>query len=67
MDQFARDGLRTLMIATKELDWQFYKEWADKYSQALISINKEKEIAKVADEIEHSLELIGSTAIEDKL
>lgn len=29
--------------------------------------NREEEINKVAEEIEHEYELIGSTAIEDKL
>ena len=33
----------------------------------MTSINKEVEMNRVAEELEHEFELIGSTAIEDKL
>ena len=34
---------------------------------AATSINKEAEINRVAEELEYDFELLGSTAIEDKL
>jgi magnesium-transporting ATPase (P-type) len=55
------------LIASKEVDEAFYNDWAKKYQKASVSINKEKEINKVAELIEIDFELIGSTAIEDKL
>ena len=41
--------------------------WAKKYQAARTSINKEKEMNEVAEELEVEFDLIGSTAIEDKL
>lgn len=60
-------GLRTLLIAVKEISEEYYLEWSEKYQKAATSINREKEINKVAEEIEVGFELLGSTAIEDKL
>lgn len=67
MDGYAKLGLRTLLIASKTVDEEFYQNWAKKYQKAATSINKEKEINKVAELIEKDFILIGSTAIEDKL
>jgi magnesium-transporting ATPase (P-type) len=59
--------LRTLLIAKKELDEAWYEQWTKKYHNAMTSINKEKEMNIVAEELEVDFELVGSTAIEDKL
>jgi phospholipid-translocating P-type ATPase (flippase) len=64
---YANDGLRTLMIARKEISEEFYSAWDKKYQRAVVSVDKEKLLAKVAEELEHDFELVGSTAIEDKL
>ena len=56
------------MIAAKEVSKEEYKEWSVKYLKAATSaVNKEKEMNKVAEELEVEFDLIGSTAIEDKL
>ena len=44
-----------------------YQAWQKKYEIAATSINKEEAINKVAEELEVNFELVGSTAIEDKL
>jgi phospholipid-transporting ATPase len=45
-----------------------YQAWSLQYQQALTSMtNREEEVDKVANEIETGFELVGSTAIEDKL
>lgn len=44
-----------------------YSEWNKKYLKASISMNKEAAINRVAEELEVEFDLIGSTAIEDKL
>lgn len=67
LDEFANQGLRTLLVAYKELTEQEYTEWAEKYHQAQIHINKDKETEKVCELLEVDFNLIGSTAIEDKL
>jgi phospholipid-transporting ATPase len=59
--------LRTLLIAKKELDEAWYEKWTKKYHNAMTSINKEKEMNIVAEELEVDFDLVGSTAIEDKL
>ena len=68
LTKFAKDGLRTLVIAQSVLDEKEYQVWAPKYKKATENIgNRERMIAEAADEIEKDLELVGTTAIEDKL
>ena len=67
LDDFAKTGLRTLLIASKEISQQDYDAWAEDYLKAATSLNKEQEMGRVADELETQFDLIGSTAIEDKL
>jgi magnesium-transporting ATPase (P-type) len=69
LNSFAKKGLRTLLIATKKIKEQDYREWSVKYAKAMTSTlrNKEKQINELSEFIEKDLELIGSTAIEDKL
>ena len=56
------------MIAQKEVSEEFYLEWAAKHAAAqVVTVNRDKELDKVAELIENDFELIGSTAIEDKL
>ena len=56
-----------MLVASKEIDEAFYLEWEKKYKIAATSVNREKEINRVAELIETDFTLIGSTAIEDKL
>ncbi|KAB0358934.1 hypothetical protein FD754_003090, partial [Muntiacus muntjak] len=68
LDDFASDGLRTLMVAYRELDSAFFQDWSKKHSEACLSLeNRENEISTVCEEIERDLMLLGATAIEDKL
>ncbi|KAF1784074.1 P-type ATPase, N-terminal [Phytophthora cactorum] len=75
IDQYAEDGLRTLTIAVREIDPSYYFEWATRFHDAqnnLNEIDKRKkdlpnEIDACMNEIECDLELLGATAIEDKL
>ena len=65
---YAKEGLRTLLIAQREIDPQVYMDWNKKYQLASTSLkDREEAINAVADIIEKGLTLIGSTAIEDKL
>uniref|UniRef100_A0A452G6H8 Phospholipid-transporting ATPase n=1 Tax=Capra hircus TaxID=9925 RepID=A0A452G6H8_CAPHI len=68
LDDFASDGLRTLMLAYRELDSAFFQDWSKKHSEACLSLeNRENKISIVYEEIERDLMLLGATAIEDKL
>jgi len=67
LDNYAKSGLRTLLIAQKEISEEEYAAWQHKYQIAATSLNKVAAINKVAEELEVEFELIGSTAIEDKL
>lgn len=61
-------GLRTLVMAKKKLTTSFYHQWAEKYRAAYSDIqNREKLMDAISDEIEKDLDLVGATAVEDKL
>eukprot|EP00656_Telonema_subtile_P056129 TRINITY_DN8904_c0_g1_i2.p1 TRINITY_DN8904_c0_g1~~TRINITY_DN8904_c0_g1_i2.p1 ORF type:complete len:937 (+),score=242.03 TRINITY_DN8904_c0_g1_i2:364-3174(+) len=68
LQEFASDGFRTLCVAHKKLDPQEYASWDERYQEARGSL--EDRTAKVSTcmrELEDQLDLIGVTAIEDKL
>ena len=68
VDDCARIGLRTLFLAEKKLDNAAYEEWNKKsYESKLVIDGREEAIAAVDELIEKEMELIGSTAIEDRL
>ena len=68
LEGYSKEGLRTLLIAEKEISEDDYNMWNVKYQQALIAkSNREEKVAEVSEEIETEFYLIGSTAIEDKL
>ncbi|KAJ3285440.1 hypothetical protein HDU79_007340 [Rhizoclosmatium sp. JEL0117] len=67
-EDYATEGLRTLLYAYKELDPAVYEAWDEKYAEATTSIvNRAAAVAAVAEELERGLTLLGATAIEDKL
>ncbi|KAG7381162.1 Phospholipid-transporting ATPase IA [Phytophthora pseudosyringae] len=75
IDQYAEDGLRTLTIAIREIERSYYAEWANRFHDAQNNLNeidkRKKDLPNAIDEcmneIERDLELLGATAIEDKL
>ncbi|KAG6829409.1 hypothetical protein H0H92_004611 [Tricholoma furcatifolium] len=68
METFANSGLRTLCIAYRYLDEDEYMAWSKKYDDATNAIeNRDEEIDKANELIEHSLYILGATALEDKL
>eukprot|EP00127_Corallochytrium_limacisporum_P000959 Clim_evm43s33 gene=Clim_evmTU43s33 len=68
LDEFARDGLRTLCLAVAQLSEEQYKTWAAKYHEAKGALEgRERKVTEVAELIERDLYLLGATAIEDKL
>ncbi|KAK4152472.1 hypothetical protein C8A00DRAFT_34827 [Chaetomidium leptoderma] len=68
VDDFATEGLRTLMFAYRYLDEEDYRKWKVVYLQATTSLVKRQErIEDAAELIEQEFDLAGATAIEDKL
>ncbi|KAF1844562.1 phospholipid-translocating P-type ATPase-like protein [Cucurbitaria berberidis CBS 394.84] len=65
----AREGLRTLVVGRKKLSAQKYHEFSIKHAQAsLVLNNRDTIVASVVKEyLEHDLELLGVTGVEDKL
>jgi len=72
---FADDGLRTLTIAYKRLSDSEFSSWLTRYRVAIADLQEQEKrkrkeenmIDTLMDEIEIGLELLGATAIEDKL
>ncbi|OJI98549.1 hypothetical protein ASPVEDRAFT_80191 [Aspergillus versicolor CBS 583.65] len=68
LNDFATEGLRTLLYAHRYLDDATYQEWKQAYHEASTSlVDRQQRIEKVGQQIEQQLELTGATAIEDKL
>ena len=68
VDDFAEEGLRTLFLAEKFLSEDEFREWNKDSIAAKLEVNdREAKVAAVDEKIEVDMELIGSTAIEDKL
>lgn len=68
LEQFARDGLRTLCFAYRKLDKDFALEWLDKWNGALNTVtNRQNQIDSAAELIENELCFIGATGVEDRL
>ena len=61
-------GLRTLCVAQKALDESTALAWLSRYQEALSSLTHRAEnLSKVGGELEEGMELLGVTAIEDRL
>lgn len=68
LEMFAREGLRTLCIAQRELDEDEYQKWNLEHDAAAESVqDRDDKLDAVADKIERDLTLLGGTAIEDRL
>lgn len=75
METFASEGLRTLVIASTEIDLDFYNQWAPKYHSALNDMTQvdlrrageSNSIDQMMEQVEENLEILGVTAIEDRL
>ena len=68
LDEFAREGLRTLTLACRTVDAGEYAAWSARYADATAAIDDREELVeRVSEEIEGGLVLLGATAIEDRL
>nr|XP_033802227.1 phospholipid-transporting ATPase IA isoform X1 [Geotrypetes seraphini] len=68
LEQFATEGLRTLCFAVAEISENVYQEWLNDYHRASTSVqNRALKLEECYELIEKNLQLLGATAIEDKL
>ncbi|KAG2181772.1 hypothetical protein INT44_008587 [Umbelopsis vinacea] len=68
LQDYATDGLRTLLYAYRVLSPAQYDEWNELYQEACLAVSeRQKKVSKTAELIECKLRLIGASAIEDKL
>lgn len=68
INDFATEGLRTLLYGYRFLEEEEYQSWKKMYLDASTSLsNRQEMIERAGALIEMNLELAGATAIEDKL
>uniref|UniRef100_A0A8D0A995 Phospholipid-transporting ATPase n=1 Tax=Sander lucioperca TaxID=283035 RepID=A0A8D0A995_SANLU len=68
LNEFAGEGLRTLALAYKNLDEEYFNQWKQRHHEASTELdNQESKLDELYEEIEKDLLLLGATAIEDKL
>ncbi|KAL1388095.1 phospholipid-translocating P-type ATPase [Phyllosticta capitalensis] len=68
INDFATEGLRTLLYGYRFLDDSEYQGWKKIYLDATTSlVDRQNLIERAGEMIEQDLELAGATAIEDKL
>lgn len=68
LNKFAGEGLRTLALAERHLDEEFFNLWRARQKEAALSLDgREDKLGAIYEEIECDMDLVGVTAIEDKL
>lgn len=68
LEDFANAGLRTLLISSRYLAEDEFQSWSKVYDKACAAIvDREEEIERACELIEHDLVILGATALEDKL
>lgn len=69
INEYADAGLRTLVLAYRELDDEEHNEFNMEFTKAKNSLSTDRDemIEEVAEKIERNLILLGATAVEDKL
>lgn len=68
LENYANGGLRTLLLAEKELSEIEFQQFKEEYKIAAAAmVKRDDKMAAVADKLEQGFDLVGATAIEDKL
>ena len=67
--RYAEAGLRTLVVAYRQLGDDEYRIWEKEFSEAKAAVTADKDVLvdEIASKIEKDLHLLGATAVEDKL
>jgi magnesium-transporting ATPase (P-type) len=68
LSNFASEGLRTLVLGKKTLTAADAAEWLKEYQYACESVdNRKGKLSDMAEKIETNIDIVGVTAIEDRL
>ncbi|XP_051901210.1 phospholipid-transporting ATPase IA isoform X1 [Pristis pectinata] len=68
LEQFATEGLRTLCFTVAEISEMMYQDWLEVYQRAATALqNRILKLEESYELIEKNLQLLGATAIEDRL
>eukprot|EP00698_Gefionella_okellyi_P009875 TRINITY_DN2532_c0_g2_i1.p1 TRINITY_DN2532_c0_g2~~TRINITY_DN2532_c0_g2_i1.p1 ORF type:complete len:1126 (-),score=220.66 TRINITY_DN2532_c0_g2_i1:130-3507(-) len=69
LDLFSKKGFRTLVFASRDLQVEEAEEWRRAFKSASDIVGEQRNIAvaEVCDKLEHSFQLVGVSAVEDKL
>ncbi|XP_006338563.1 probable phospholipid-transporting ATPase 8 isoform X1 [Solanum tuberosum] len=69
LKQYAEAGLRTLVVAYRELDEKEFQSWEREFlnAQASVTADRDALVDAAAQKIERDIILLGVTAVEDKL
>ena len=70
LDNFSNDGLRTLVVAYRKLDFNYFLDWHKRWlnTENEMVLSTQQELRKqLSMEIEKDLILLGGTALEDKV
>ncbi|CAN8305350.1 unnamed protein product [Cochlearia groenlandica] len=69
VNEYADAGLRTLILAYREVDENEYIEFSKSFNEAKNSVSTDREslIDEITEKMERDLILLGATAVEDKL
>ncbi|KAG5624394.1 hypothetical protein H5410_009612 [Solanum commersonii] len=69
LKQYSEAGLRTLVVAYRELDEKEFQSWEQEFlnAQASVTADRDALVDAAAQKIERDIILLGVTAVEDKL
>ncbi|NXR57795.1 AT8B3 ATPase, partial [Rhadina sibilatrix] len=68
LDRFAEETLRTLCVASREVGEAEFRAWSRRHREAAVLLqDRAQELDRLYEEMEQNLQLLGATAIEDKL
>ncbi|XP_045058203.2 phospholipid-transporting ATPase IK isoform X2 [Desmodus rotundus] len=68
LTSFAKQTLRTLCLAYRQVGEDMYEEWRQRHQEASVLLqNRAHALHQVYEEMEQDLQLLGATAIEDRL
>ncbi|NXQ57227.1 AT8B3 ATPase, partial [Anthoscopus minutus] len=68
LDRFAEETLRTLCVASREVSEAEFRTWSRRHHEATLLLqDRAQQLDRLYEEMEQNLQLLGATAIEDKL
>jgi phospholipid-translocating ATPase len=68
VEELSSEGLRTLVLATSQIDTEYFAKWKVEYDAACASLKKRNErVESCIEKLEIDMEFVGITAVEDLL